>query len=98
MAKHKYLNGPEDFLSIWDEYKKSVDESPDQIQKATNKGIQTERVKKPYTRAGFEAFAYRNRGHHIYQYIDNVEDRYKEYLGVVTCARREWEDDQLCGS
>lgn len=92
------INSPEEFLSLWDEYKEHVNSTPDKINKATNKGIQTEIIDRPYTRQGFEAYVYRVRGHHIHQYIDNYDNAYEEFLGVVTCARREWEENQISGT
>jgi|15BtaG_2_1085339.scaffolds.fasta_scaffold02085_9 hypothetical protein len=97
MGRHKNIT-PKEFLALWDEYKTTIDSNPDQIQKATNKGVQTEAVKKPYLRQGFEAYVYRKRGFHIHQYIDNYQDAYADFLGVVTCARKEWEDDQIGGT
>jgi len=98
MPKHKYIQTPEEWLELWDEYKAHVDSTPDEIQKATNTGVQTEKVKRPYTRMGFQAYVYRKRGHHVSQYIDNKDGAYDEYVGVITCARNEWEDDQISGS
>jgi hypothetical protein len=85
-------------LQLWDEYKAHVDNTPDKIQKATNKGIQIEVIERPYTRQGFEAYVYRKHGFNIHQYIDNYKDAYSEYLGVVTCARKEWEENQISGT
>jgi hypothetical protein len=101
VGRPRNLETPEDFLSLWDEYKEHIDKNPDLIEKATNKGVQVERVKKPYTRMGFEAYVYRNYGFNIHQYIDNCNNKdsmYFEYLGVVTCAKKEWEDDQISGT
>jgi hypothetical protein len=98
MGATKLIPTPEDMLSLWDEYKKHIDSKPDEIQRATNQGIQTEKVKRPYTRMGFQAYVYRQRGHHVSQYIDNNDNAYSEFLGVITCMRNEWEDDQVSGS
>ncbi len=98
MGANKLIPTPEDMLSLWDEYKSNVDANPDKIQKATNQGVQIEEVKKPYTRMGFQAYVYRKRKHHVSQYIDNNDNAYSEFLGVITCMRNEWEDDQVSGS
>lgn len=99
MAKKKYIESPEDFLKLWDEYKSLIDTNPDKEEVATGKGeVVTLTKKKPYLRQGFESYVYRKHGFHIHQYIDNYENAYEEYLGVVTCARKEWEDDQISGS
>jgi len=98
MGAIKLIPTPKEFLSVWDEYKAHIDSTPDEIQKATNSGVQIEKVKKPYTRMGFQAYVYRHRGHHVSQYIDNKDGAYGEFVGVVTCMRNEWEDDQISGS
>lgn len=99
MGKNKYIETPEEFLKLWDEYKAHVDETPDKEQVPTGKGIiLTLTKKRPYIRMGFEAYVYRKKGFHVHQYIDNYNNAYEEYLGVVTCARNEWEEDQVSGS
>jgi hypothetical protein len=95
----KYIKTPKDFLKLWDDYKGYVDEDPYNDSVLSNKGdIKTISRKKPYLRQGFESWAYRELGHHIHQYIDNHNNAYEDYLGVVTCARMEWETDQISGS
>jgi hypothetical protein len=98
MAKKKYIETPERLLKMWDEYKLSVDESKDEIQKATNLGVQSEKVDKPYLRQGFEAFVYRKYGFLVKQYLDNQDGLYDEYMGVITCIRTEWEENQVSGT
>jgi hypothetical protein len=98
MAKHKYIETPEKLLAMWDEYKAYVDSNPDKIEKATNNGVQTESVKQPYLRQGFEAFVFRKYGFNVCQYLDNQDGAYEGYLGVITCMRREWEADQIGGT
>jgi len=97
--KPKNVKTPEDFLKLWDLYKINVDENPHVDEVATGKGdIVSISKKRPYLRQGFESYVYRTKGFHIHQYIDNYNNSYPEYLGVVTCARKEWEDDQISGS
>jgi hypothetical protein len=98
MPKHKYIKTPEDLLKMWEDYKAYIDSTPDQIQKATNKGVQIELVDKPYQRKGFQAYVFRNYKFHVHQYIDNYENAYSEYLGVVTYMRDEWEENQISGT
>jgi hypothetical protein len=93
----KYIKDPNTLLELWEEYKKTV--GFDEIEQATAKGeIVTLKVKNPYLRSGFEAFAFRKLGHGIDQYLDNQLGNYSDYLGVVTCIRREWETDQVSGT
>jgi hypothetical protein len=96
--KQKYIESPEALLKIWDEYKAHIDKHPDVQEMATAKGVQVIRVKKPYMRQGFEAFVYRKYGHAVHQYIDNYQGNYSSYLGIVTCMRNEWQEDQIEGT
>lgn len=96
--KEKYISTPEELLSLWDEYKATVDSKPDVQEIATGKGVHRIEVKRPYLRKGFEAYVYRKLGFNVHQYIDNWHNAYESYLGVVTCMRNEWEEDQIEGS
>lgn len=96
--REKNIKTPEELLSLWDEYKKSIDENPDIQQVATGKGAVTIKVRKPYLRKGFESFVFRKLGFNVHQYIDNWNNAYETFLGVVTCMRSEWEQDQIEGS
>lgn len=95
---NKYIT-PDEFLELWDAYKDSVDKAPHKEEVLSNKGdIKEVKKTKPYLRQGFQSYVYRLKGFHIHQYIDNYKGMYDDYLGVVTCARDEWEDDQISGS
>jgi hypothetical protein len=97
MGKKKYIETPERLLEMWDEYKNSV--GFDTIEQATSKGdVVSVSVKKPFLRQGFEAFVFRKYGFNVCQYLDNQDGAYDEYLGVITCMRREWENDQITGT
>jgi hypothetical protein len=97
LAKHKYIQNPEQLLQLWDEYKSQV--GFDEIEQATPKGeIVTLQIKRPYLKSGFIAFVYRKLGFHISQYLDNQDKAYQEYLGVITCIKNEWETDQISGT
>ena len=98
MGKRKYIESPERFLELWNEYKRFIDSNPDIQEVATAKGVVELRIKKPYLRQGFESYAYNKLGHHISQYIDNQDNGYTEFLGVITHIRKEWENDQISGS
>jgi len=98
MGKHKYIENPETLLNLWNEYKSFIDSNPDIQEVATARGVVELNIKKPYLRQGFESYAYNKLGHHISQYIDNQENAYTEYLGVITHIRKEWENDQISGS
>jgi hypothetical protein len=41
---------------------------------------------------------FENYGFHIHQYIDDAEDVYAEFLGVVTHIRNQWQSDQIEGT
>lgn len=89
---------PEELMDEWDLYKMQIDNDPDIIQVATPKGVIETEVKKPYLRQGFLSFIYRKYGFHVHQYFDNYKNGYDSYLGVVTCIRSEWEQDQISGT
>ena len=57
MAKHKYIESPEQFLQLWEEYKAKIDANPAKEQVATGKGIFTIEKKRPYQRNGFESIS-----------------------------------------
>jgi len=97
MGKNKYIETPEELLALWDEYKSSV--KSDSIEQATSRGdVVSLTVRSPYLRSGFEAFVYRKLLFGISQYLDNQDNAYNEYLGVITCIRKEWETDQVSGT
>ena len=96
--KQKYISSPEELETLWNEYKETIDNSPDEQEISTAQGIKIIRVRRPYQRKGFEAYVWRKKGHHVKQYIENTGDAYDSYLGVVTHMRNEWEEDQIEGS
>jgi hypothetical protein len=96
--KKKYIETPELFLKIWEEFKIYVDSNPDIQQIATPRGIVEIKVKKPYLRQGFEAFVYKNYNVTIHQYISNQGSLYDAYVPIVTHIRNEWEEDQISGT
>jgi hypothetical protein len=97
MGKKKYIETPEELLNLWDEYKESVQN--ESIEQATSRGdIVSLSVRNPYLRSGFEAFVFRKLGFGISQYLDNNGNLYDEYIGVITCIRKEWETDQVSGT
>jgi hypothetical protein len=97
MGKKKYIETPEELLSLWDEYKESVQN--ESIEQATSRGdVVSLSIRNPYLRSGFEAFVFRKLGFGISQYLDNNGNLYDEYIGVITCIRKEWETDQVSGT
>lgn len=96
--KKKYIETPEVFLKIWEEFKIYIDRNPDIQQIATPRGIVEIKVKKPYLRQGFEAFVYKNYNITIHQYISNQGNLYDAYVPIVTHIRNEWEEDQISGT
>lgn len=94
----KIIKDPNSLLQWWDEYKATIDKSPDIQQVATIKGSVEMKVKKPYLYAGFVSYVYRKYGIYIRQYIYNEGGRYGDFVEVATCIRSEWEADQIEGS
>ena len=100
MPKDKWIKSPEQFLEIWDEYVKDRLQQYDLLPVANNKTGEVLYLpaQKPITRKSFQVFVRKNYGYHIHQYIDNKDKAYNEYVGVITHARDEWEDDQVSGT
>jgi len=97
MGKRKYIETPERLLEMWDEYKLSL--GNDTIEQASSKGdVVKIKVRKPLLRSGFESFVFRKYGFLVKQYLDNQDNLYDEYMGVITCIRQEWETDQISGT
>lgn len=97
MPKPKLIKDPNELIELWEKYKAQV--GYDEIEHLSNKGeIVTLRVKNPLLKQGFEAFAFRELGFGIGQYLDNQDKRYNEYVDVITCIRREWETNQINGT
>ena len=90
------MKTPDILLSYWDSYKEHIDKHPDYENVVTPKGeVVKKETKKPYLKQGFEAFVYRKHGFTIKDYLSG---KYPEFSDVVTCIRKEWEDDQISGS
>jgi len=83
---------------MWEEYKAAIDNNPDIIESATNKGIQEEKRGRPYLQSGFYAFVYNKTTHHIHHYFENLGGAYDKYLGIVTHVRNEWRSDHISGT
>jgi len=98
MPKNKYIETPEDLQLMWEEYKKQI--TADLIPTLSNKTGEVVYLptQKPPTRWGFEAYVWKQYGHHVKQYLDNQEKAYTAYLGVVTYIRNEWTDDHVTGT
>lgn len=94
-GRPRLFKHPKELTQAWENYKESVDSNPDKIQRATNKGIQIEEVKKPYLRQGFISFCIREGIGDIHHYLDGD---YKEFRESVSRIRNEWQDDQLTGA
>lgn len=90
------LTKPEELMKLWDDYKKHIDTHPDTENIVTVKGdIVKKETKKPYLKQGFEAYVFRKKGFGIHDYLSL---KYDEFSHVVTCIRREWEEDQISGT
>jgi hypothetical protein len=98
MARPRNIESPKDLMDMWGEYKNYIDNNPDIQQQVSGKGVFEVQVKRPYLRQGFESFVFENYGFHIHQYIDDAEDVYAEFLGVVTHIRNQWQSDQIEGT
>lgn len=96
MAKHKYIKTPDEMLDLFEAYVEETRKNPRTIEKATNKGIQTESMRVPLTMAGFEVFCYKAVGT-IEHYFRNSEDSYNEYRGICSHIKKVIRRDQIEG-
>lgn len=92
--KPKYIETPEKLYELFERYKNNL--KPREIQKATNKGVQSEFHKPPLTFSGFEVFCYDN-NLTVHHYFDNPEGSYDEYRGICSRIKKEIRQDQIEG-
>lgn len=96
VGRPRNIENPDDLLILWEEYKKHVNETPDKEEVVTVKGEVVERrMTRPYLKQGFMSFCFANYRISIKDYLDGS---YKEFSGVVTHIRSEWEENQISGS
>jgi hypothetical protein len=98
MAKHKYIETPEELQQMWEDYKAQVGFDNLPVLNIKTGDVALMPNQKPWTRWGFEAYVFKNYGYGVKQYLDNQDKAYNAYLGVVTYIRNEWTDDHVSGT
>lgn len=100
MGKHKYIETPELMAELFNEYKKATKAKPILVQDYVGKdGNEVFREKeRPLTMEGFSIYLY-EQGIicDIWQYFSNLNDAYKDYLGICRTIREAIRLDQIEG-
>jgi hypothetical protein len=97
MAKHKYIETPEELYSLFERYAEDTKKRVRTIPKATNKGVLYEEHVPPLTIDGFKTYA-NKQGSDINRYWYNVDGTLNEYVSVVTRIKEEIRNDQVEGA
>jgi len=98
VAKHKYIETPDDLQRMWDEYKAQLPVDMLPVLSTKTGEVMYLPTQKPPTRWGFEAFVWSKYRHGVKQYLDNQDKAYNEYLGVVTYIKNDWTDEHVTGT
>ena len=94
MSKHKYIETPEKLWELFENYRDNL--KPRAIQKATNKGVQTELHTPPLTMSGFECYCL-DEGMDSHNYFDNPEGRYEAYKTICSRIKKSIRAEQIEG-
>lgn len=97
MAKHKYIETPEELYNLFERYAEDTKKRVRTIPKATNKGVLYEEHVPPLTIDGFKTYA-NKQGSDINRYWYNVDGTLNEYVSVVTRIKEEIRNDQVEGA
>ena len=94
----KYIETPDKMWELFLAYKAEVKGNPRLVHEYHGKDGD-ERIKpleRPLTLDGFETYCYDKVGC-IEPYLSNRDDRYSDYIGIITRIRKEIRDDQISG-
>jgi hypothetical protein len=98
MAKHKYIETPEELLKLWDEYKEHTKNNPRYKYELNRMGQPTAiPLEVPLTIQKFEIYVKNKYGWTIGQYFDNQDKLYNEYIAICSHIRTERSADQIEG-
>jgi len=101
MGRTKTIKTPEDLYSLFEEYKQWRDENP--IKKNDFRGKDAYEVilklERPLSMVGFSNFVYSRIGMSwgIKHYIQNTDDKYKDFLPIASRIKDEIREDQVSG-
>lgn len=98
MAKHKYIETPEELYNLFEQYKSDVKDNPRKRHVFVGKdgNSENEKLERPLTMEGFRVFCFKNQGC-IKDYFDNKDNRYSEYATICTHIRDLIRQDQIEG-
>lgn len=102
MAKHKYIESPEVFQELWNNYKKSVKDNPREKHVFVGKdGVSDkEKRERPLTWDGFEVYTMLegyNNSADLSEYCNENNTSYKDYLPLSRAFKKEIRADQIDG-
>lgn len=100
MSKTKYIETPERFLELFNEYEQHIKDNP--IIKNDFSGKDADEVfkklERPLTMEGFECFLFdKDIISDLKDYFSNKDDRYKEYAPICSHVKRKIRQDQIEG-
>lgn len=98
MAKHKYIESPEDMYMLFEEYRLQVKSNPKKKLIQGNKDfvISKEDLERPLTHSGFRVFCHK-KGYSIEHYFANTDNQYDDYRTICSIIKEEIRDDQING-
>jgi hypothetical protein len=102
MAKHKYIESPEQYKQIWEDYKKSVKEKPKLKHTFVGKdgNAAYEERERPITWDGFEVYTMLmgyNTSADLSEYCNESNPSYIEYLPLSRAFKKECRVDHIDG-
>jgi len=99
MAKHKYIETPEQMWALFEAYRKEVKSNPyikeDYVGKDGD--MVYRKIEKPLTIEGFKCYCYEIGGCDIQRYWHNIESAYDEYVTIITRIKEAIRREQLEG-
>lgn len=101
MGKNKYIETPEKMWELFEEYQRDAKLSPKiKVEYVGREGrIVNTPLEKPLTMVGFENFV-ADKGLNqagLGHYFSNLDDNYKDYLGICSRIKRVIRQDQIEG-
>ena len=98
-GRPRNIKSDEDLLNYFYEYKEWTCKTPILVQDFVGKdGLEVYRKKqRPLSLSGFYAYMHREYKMYIHQYFENMDNAYKEYLGICRAIKEEIRQDQIDG-
>jgi hypothetical protein len=98
MAKHKYIETPQQLFELFEQYQTEVKGNPRKRHVFVGKdgNSENEKLERPLTMEGFRIFCFKNQGC-IKHYFDNTDNRYDEYSTICSYIKDIIRNDQIEG-